>query len=606
MKQFWIRFRIKESMVVLFMAISLLSMVLMGLISHINYSNAVKNDFHTVTDEATKRLHHHLEFYFEQLSKSTKALLKEELIQTWYEGSQALTVYEVVDIEALMRRHVALNYNEVAGVFLMSMDKRVLSMRTYQALAADFSTEPWYAVPFSEQRVLVPTHTITYPQQSGMQVISMLNPVYSNSTLEQVGYMVMDLSLKEIEATLERSRLGASGQFMILSSEDTVVYHPEKEWRGLPVSETPIGKISLPADGGVSIQTSGQSKLLVSTSSSKVLGWRIVAIVPFDEMASGLYSARNATVVAFLIIAVMVVLLVPKVSNLFVEPVLHLKHNMTRVFQGDYTTRAEFYPGENEFQKLNHSFNKMVDQLNDQMNMISDLKVREMHMQLRQKEAYIQALQNQINPHLLYNSLDVIKSIGYLNDDELVVSMAGNLADVYRYTAKISDNEVTLRDEMSILEKYLEITHIRFPKKFISRITVHPKFHDCLLVKLTVQPLVENAVKYAVEPRGGEAAILISAYDDKDDLVIEIADNGDGISGEKLAELTESLHGISSYANEQTYRQSESLGVANVHARLFLKYGEGYGLTVNSFAGRGTVVSIRIPLRYKHTVQTSI
>ncbi|MCU6792654.1 sensor histidine kinase [Paenibacillus sp. WQ 127069] len=601
MRKFWIRFPIKVSMVVLFLGISLLSMILMGIFSHFNYSNTVKKDFHTVTDEATKRLNHHIEFYFEQLSKTTKTLVKEEPIQSWFDGSRSINIFEADEIEAMLRRHVALNYSEVAGVFLMSTDKRVLAMRSYNSSGENFSTEPWFAVSFSDQRVLIPTHTITYPQQMGMSVISMLNPVYSSSSLAPIGFLVMDLGLNEIEATFERSKLGNTGQFMLLSQDDTIVYHPVKEWRGRKLADTPLGQLGTPAEGGVSLRTYNGEKVLVSTSSSKVLGWRVVAIVPFDEMASGLYSARNSTIIAFALIAVMVMFLVPLVSNLFVTPVLHLKHNMNRVFQGDYKTRAEFQQGMNEFQKLNYSFNKMVEQLDNQLNTISNLKLQDVHTRLRQKEAYIQALQNQINPHLLYNSLDVIKSIGYLNNDDLVVSMAANLADVYRYTAKISDNEVSLKDELAILEKYLEITHIRFPKKFFSQITVNPKFHDCLLVKLTVQPIVENAVKYAVEPRAGDAAILVSAYDDKDDLVIEIADNGGGISESKLAELTQGLKDISENVNNEEFIQTESLGIRNVHTRLFLKYGEGYGLSLTSFPDRGTVVSIRIPFSYRGT-----
>lgn len=601
MRKFWIRFPIKVSMVVLFLGISLLSMILMGIFSHFNYSNTVKKDFHTVTDEATKRLNHHIEFYFEQLSKTTKTLVKEEPIQSWFDGSRSINIFEADEIEAMLRRHVALNYSEVAGVFLMSTDKRVLAMRSYNSSGENFSTEPWFAISFSDQRVLIPTHTITYPQQMGMSVISMLNPVYSSSSLAPIGFLVMDLGLNEIEATFERSKLGNTGQFMLLSQDDTIVYHPVKEWRGRKLADTPLGQLGTPAEGGVSIRTYNGEKVLVSTSSSKVLGWRVVAIVPFDEMASGLYSARNSTIIAFALIAVMVMFLVPLVSNLFVTPVLHLKHNMNRVFQGDYKTRAEFQQGMNEFQKLNYSFNKMVEQLDNQLNTISNLKLQDVHTRLRQKEAYIQALQNQINPHLLYNSLDVIKSIGYLNNDDLVVSMAANLADVYRYTAKISDNEVSLKDELTILEKYLEITHIRFPKKFFSQITVNPKFHDCLLVKLTVQPIVENAVKYAVEPRAGDAAILVSAYDDKDDLVIEIADNGGGISESKLAELTQGLKDISENVNNEEFIQTESLGIRNVHTRLFLKYGEGYGLSLTSFPDRGTVVSIRIPFSYRGT-----
>ncbi|SDE20562.1 two-component system, sensor histidine kinase YesM [Paenibacillus sp. UNCCL117] len=596
MRHLWMRFPIKFSMVVLFMGISLISLMLMGMISHIAYSNAVKQDFHTVTDEASKRLNHHIEFYFEQLSKTTRTLMNAEPIQSWFDGSREVTIFEKEEIEAQLRRHVALNFTEVAGIFLLSTDRRVLAMRSYLSEEVALAAEPWFSMPFSEERALIPTHTIAYPQMSGIPVISMLNPVYSNRSLAPIGSIIIDLSLQELEATFERSRLGETGQFMMLSQDDTIVYHQLKDWRGRKLADTPMGVMDIPEAGGVSIQKYGGKKMLVSTSSSQVSGWKVVAVVPFDEMASGLYAARNMTLLAFLLIAIVIVLAVPRVSNLFITPVLHLKQQMNRVFQGDYETRAEFHQGRNEFQKLNYSFNKMVEQLDEQIRMISNLKLQEMQSRLRQKEAYIQALQNQINPHLLYNSLDVIKSIGYINNDELVVSMAGNLADVYRYTARISDNEVALREELAILEKYLEITHIRFPKKFQSRITVHPKFRSCSIMKLTIQPIVENAVKYAVEPKGGDAAIIVSAYNDRDDLVIEIADNGQGIAEAKLKELNERLDRMTENDSGHSSPSTESMGITNVHARLVLNYGETYGLRLSSFEGRGTVVSIRIPL----------
>ncbi len=246
------------------------------------------------------------------------------------------------------------------------------------------------------------------------------------------------------------------------------------------------------------------------------------------------------------------------------------------------------------FDKVTFRFH--VEQLDEQLNTISNMKLEELHGKLRQREAYIQALQNQINPHLLYNTLDVIKSIALINDDELVVNMVANLADVYRYTAKISDKEVTLQEELAILEKYLEIVRIRFPKKFQSRITVDPKFFDCLLIKLSLQPIVENAVKYAVEPSGGQATIIVSAYTEDNDLIIEIADNGEGIAEAEQAEIFNRLQKIIPGGDLHDYVQSDSLGIANVHARLLLRYGEGYGLHISSFHHRGTVVSLRIPI----------
>jgi two-component system sensor histidine kinase YesM len=295
---------------------------------------------------------------------------------------------------------------------------------------------------------------------------------------------------------------------------------------------------------------------------------------------------------------VLAVFLVPLAADLFVKPVLELKRNLDKVFQGDYSVRMNVCPGRNELMKLGHSFNRMTEQLNHQLNTIADLRVQELQARLREKEAQIRALQDQINPHLLYNSLDVIKSIALLNDDRLVVGMAGNLADVYRYTAKMSDGEVTLKTELTALEKYLEITRIRFPKKFRSRITVHPRYYGCLLLKLTLQPIVENAVKYAVEPQGGNAAIIVNAYAHGNDLMIEIANNGEPFPEDKLKQLTERLNRITDSGSYREDGQSGSLGLVNVHARLVLKYGERYGVSITAIPQRGTVVSVRVPLRY--------
>lgn len=597
MRRFWLNVSIKVSMVVLFIGISLAALVLMGALSHYNYSNAVKRDFHTVTDEATKRLNHHMEFYFDQLSKTTKTFTNTELFQSWYAG-EPLTNFERDEIQSQLSRYVALNYSEISGMFMKSLDGRVLAMRSAYFTTLDAQKEPWYDLPFSSERVLIPTHEIAYPQILGMSVITIVNPVYSTDTLMPIGSIVIDFNLSEVEAIFERSRLGETGHFLLVSEEDTIVYHPVKEWRGRHLSDTSLRHLRMPAAGEVSQQQYDGANVLVSTSSLNLSGWKVVAIVPFDEMASGFYAARNVTVVAFLLIAVMVALLVPLTSNIFIRPVLHLKRNMDKVFQGNYETRAEYHPGHNEFMKLNHSFNKMVERLDEQLNTIADLRLEELQGRLRQREAYIQALQNQINPHLLYNALDVIKSIALIHNDELVVSMAGNLADVYRYTAKISDKEVTLKEELTVLEKYLEIMHIRFPKKFQSRIAVDPKFHSCLLIKLTLQPIVENAVKYAVEPRGGHAAVIVSAYSEGNDLIVEIADNGGGIAEEQQSEIDKRIRDIDPGGPLQDYMKSDSLGIANVHARLLLRYGEGYGLHISSFHDRGTVVSIRIPIRF--------
>jgi two-component system sensor histidine kinase YesM len=220
-----------------------------------------------------------------------------------------------------------------------------------------------------------------------------------------------------------------------------------------------------------------------------------------------------------------------------------------------------------------------------------------MQFEVRQKDAMIKALQGQINPHFLYNTLDIIRSIAYLEEVPRIEKIAGNLAAFFRYTARLEQLEVTLREEIDHLRKYLEIIDIRFKQNFQSQVYVNEKFMDVRLVKLSLQPIVENAVKYAVEPMNGNAAILISAFDEGDDLILEVADNGPGIPLDKLKDLRRSLAQVGEQQAAGHYAARDSLGLANVHARLVLHYGDRYGVSIESFPARGTIVSIRIPDR---------
>src|SRR5690606_12817808 len=128
--------------------------------------------------------------------------------------------------------------------------------------------------------------------------------------------------------------------------------------------------------------------------------------------------------------------------------------------------------------------------------------------------------------------------------------------------------------------------NIRFASLFQSQLSVNDKYYSCRCIKLMLQPIVENAVKYAIEPKEGYGTIIVNAYQSEDDLIVEIADNGPGFEDNELELITQSLDSIT--ADPVSYDSGDSLGLRNVHARLVLKYGMEYGLRINSFYGRGT------------------
>lgn len=267
---------------------------------------------------------------------------------------------------------------------------------------------------------------------------------------------------------------------------------------------------------------------------------------------------------------------------------------MEKLQTGDLSVRAKIIPGRDEIHMLSLSFNRMAERLSELVNTVYSMELTEVQMKLLQKEATIQALQNQINPHLLYNTLDIIKSIAFLEQVPKIERIAENLAALYRFTAKFDQSEISLKEELENLKKYLEIIHIRYTKNFESKVNIDEKYLQASIIKLSIQPLVENAVKYAVEPRYGKAAIIVSAYPEEGDLIIEVGDNGSGIEQVLLQTLQKRLASITNQPNA-SMKTDGSLGLVNVHNRLVLSYGRAYGIKVHSFFGRGTVVSVRIP-----------
>jgi two-component system sensor histidine kinase YesM len=426
-------------------------------------------------------------------------------------------------------------------------------------------------------------------------VVSIILPIFSTDSTQLIGNLAINISLSEIHQAFSRSRLGKTGEFFILSDDGTVVYHANHEWNGLSVNQTDLGGLKLTSLHEATIQTYHGKDYLLAETTSSLTHWTILSMVPFEEMAGELHSATLSMLMVLGLTSLFIIWLVPFLAARFVEPILTLRNLMHRVAGGDLTVRSATAPGEDEFQQLNRSFNIMVDRLEELFQSNMSLKLKEVQSQLRQKEAQIKALQNQINPHLLYNSLGIIQSMAYMEDMPVIEKIAGNLADVYRYTARFSGMETTLEQEIVHLKKYLDIIHIRFPNGFQSHVYVNEKFQSCPVVKLILQPILENAVKYAIEPMEGQGAIIVSAYDDKETLVIEIADNGPGIEPDKLREMNKSLRKISKH-EAPLDQEGESLGIVNVHTRLVLKYGSDYGVSIHSFTGRGTVLAIRIPL----------
>ncbi len=603
-KRYLYRYTIKQKMIALFLTVSLLGVSTIALSAHYYYTRATTQDFYNIARGSSAGLNHQIDRYFNQLIQSTSAIIAGPLpsiggalqpnretgaIQAWLASDESLTSQTRLVIEDALRRYIAINYSEIESLVLLKGNGEFISSNGRVEYGSE---EPWFRLPIAEETIVHPTYK-SYPYQ--IPIVSLTIPIHSTENMRIVGQLVINLSLYEINEILGKTSIGETGRFVIISSSDTIVYHSDASLLGKPLSETPLDDFHLSVPD--TLQQVGSSDYLITFTKSDFTGWRIVAIVPLQEMATGLNVATKSMLIVLVVLFLFVILVVPIATKLLMEPAVRLKRVMHEVERGNLAVQVEYYPGKDELQSLNRSFGKMIGRLNELIDDVYQYQLREMQLEVRQKDAMIKALQGQINPHFLYNTLEIIRSIAFLEEVPRIEEISRNLAAFFRYTAKLEPLEVTLREEIDHLNKYLGIIHIRFKHNFQSEVYVNDKFLDVRVVKLTLQPIVENAVKYAVEPMNGNAAILISAFDEGDDLILEVANNGPSIPQDKLDDLRRSLAQVVELQASGHYVSRDSLGLANVHARLVLQYGKDYGISMHSFPSRGTVISIRIPIK---------
>ena len=609
MKQLLYRLTLRQKIIVSFISIALVSVLSMNFLSSFYYSRTIQQDFYNVAETTTESLNHQIEIYFQQIAKSTYAMnagvllyssvLLEKgdssLIQDWLRDDSSMSQDKRSMIREILNKYISFNYPEIDNIYLMSLDRRVL--QAYGTSSdIELSNQPWFTLPMSPQLEIIPTY---YGEHLSFPVLAAAIPIFDVTDTKISGRLVLQMRLTEIKNMIGNMRIGKTGYIFMVSSDGKIVHHPNTEWLASPIEETELSWLSL--DEPNSLQEWNGEKYLVSYSVSEVTGWKTIALVPLKEMATGLQIAQNSAVIVMALLILLIIISVPIMANRITRSMVHLKRAMEQLQTGDLSVRAPVTPERDEIQMLRLSFNRMAERLNQLVNTVYSMELKEVQMKLLQKEATIQALQNQINPHLLYNTLDIIKSIAFLEGVPRIERMAENLASLYRFTAKLEQSEISLTEELEHLKKYLEIIHIRYTKHFESKVYVDDKYLNASIIKLSLQPIVENAIKYAVEPKNGKAAVIVSAYPEASDLIIEIGDNGMGIKPDILQNLKERLSSITHQPNHGM-KAYDSLGLINVHNRLVLFYGKSYGIEIHSFPGKGTVVSVRIPFKRKDNI----
>lgn len=311
------------------------------------------------------------------------------------------------------------------------------------------------------------------------------------------------------------------------------------------------------------------------------LGWTMVVISPESERMFFDWGGFVSVTLVWILLLICLIVICFKLLSGLNNFVFRLMKHMA--IAGTGNLEVQMPPSEKtEFNRVSTGFNSMTSQIKQLSNQNMELSTDLYREEVERVNATLLALQNQMNPHFLYNTIECIKNIGICYDVKEIETLSTSLSFVLRYSMK-PENTVTIQQEMECIRHYLQIQTIRFENRFTIVDTIDPELLDFRILKLCFEPLVENAMKHAFEDMPTDCRLSVMIAQNEEEVVLSVSDNGIGIPPEKVEQILGGQQG-----------DSGSIGMTNVIRRLALFYKEHAKLSIESAEGKGTTVSIRI------------
>ena len=475
---------------------------------------------------------------------------------------------------------------DISSIMIFGKKKMLLnrSMYTYQRVALDYSKLDWYAKAVAKPQDAI----ITGPNRHSFfdtddEMISLSREVqsYENGTFR--GVILINLNMNKITEICNSFQEKQENFICIINDKGELVYEQQNGKERFAFDEkenrqklnTALERMK---ESCFRLNYRGE-KYLVTRTDMKTTGWTLVSMVPYKSVMAETMAISGVMILAVVITLIVTLLLLNRILTGVVKPLKKLEKYMVQVNPDNMDQRMEILT-DDEIGHLSMKFNQMMDR-------IRNLKEQVIEEQEDKRKYELQALQAQINPHFLYNTLDSIIWMAETNDSN-IVAMTEALAKLFRISLNKGNEEISLERELEHVKNYLIIQSMRYADKFTYEISVDPGVERCRTIKLILQPIVENCIYHGIKKKRGTGKITIRAYRREQNLIIEVSDDGCGMPKEICRKIL-------SDEIESENISGSGIGVKNVNERIQLRFGKKYGLSYSSEEGVGTTVTYVLP-----------
>lgn len=441
--------------------------------------------------------------------------------------------------------------------------------------------QDWFkaAVERPVDYIFLPAHVQRLFEDKRPWVVSLCRGFNLNDNGKQVTWVAMvDMNFSSIEQLCSQVSLGKRGYIYIIDSSGNIIYHPQQQIIYAGLKKENIDEALARQPGSYFDNFQGERRIMTIKTIS-FTDWKMVGVSYVDELTANKKNINNFIIFISLFGVAFEILASLFISSKISQPIKRLERQMKRVEKGDFDISLEV-KGEDEVKRLSKAFNLMVARIKQLMDQI----IRE---QEEKRRSEFKALQAQINPHFLYNTLDSIVWMNENHNYDGVTTMVSALAKLFRVSISRGSEIISVADELEHARSYLIIQKIRYKDKFDFTIEAQPEALACKTLKLILQPMIENAIYHGITNLQEKGEIRITASIEDENVVFRVMDNGYGIKPKELKDIK--LH-------ESTSEHGSGVGIKNVDERIKLCYGNEYGIEIESELDVGTAVIIHIPV----------
>ncbi|KWX77392.1 sensor histidine kinase [Paenibacillus jilunlii] len=551
--------------------------IVMGSVTYINFSNAMEkksSNFYWISLLETDRK---LKFALSEISSITNSAITQPAIQQSLKQPDFVLTYDrKQEINNLL-----INHPMITSFSLYGKD-RLLYQYNAPMSFADMRKQTWYgAMESAEGRPVWSGPGENGSESSGEPVLVQARIIKDYYSLEDIGYLVVYVKPDLLDQIFWEAATLKKGDILLVNKQGNIVFNKSGEHIGQR-TDFPFLQENYTREQDYYIDNYQGEKSLITFLPSHNADWYLAAITPMNLISSESVSIRNIALILGAVSLISAFLFDHYFIRRLVRSINSAVNGMKRVKQGIFTPINVPARADDESDSLIDGFNRMSSQ-------ISELIEQVQTEQGRKKEAEMQALMAQINPHFIYNSLESINSMAVLAGNRDISKMVISLGRLLRISISQNQELIPLQMEFEHVRHYLDIQKFRFEDKFSYALELPSSLKSLMTQKLIVQPIVENALYHAIEQMEEHGVITISAEEMGKDLIIIVKDNGPGFELAALMSLWNEER-----TNPKKYSDS-GVGLKNVHERLNIRFGNPYGIVVCSSPGFGSTICIRIP-----------